>query len=229
MTDPYAGLSGKDLTLFHAMRSMPDGHALKPGLERDVNGKKGKFLFATPYLAKTLMFAFDWHAGEAILGGAVEGSPDQYIIICEKEKTLAKKIYLRVYSFNGEGFEKTLYGSAYIPRACEGKIRDTREFFTEKEVPLSRMTVAYEITDIETLMRKGLQIFSTSETKKELIEEGFVGEKYHALSAHAWLAELQASEGFIWENAHRGINPNKILEQDFTQVHQSGKPVKPSP
>jgi hypothetical protein len=168
---------------------------------------KAIVFFATPYLSKTLMFAFDWYAREAILGGAIEGSTDQFIIICEREKTLAKVRCLYIYSFSGGGFGfgKTLTGSAYLKNTA-----DTREFYAIQSIPAGKLQLCAEISDINELMAKGLQIFSTHKTYDQLMAEDFLGEFYLQTPAKEWLRHL-LQNGFVWENKNRQINPNAVL------------------
>ncbi|MBI1216265.1 MAG: hypothetical protein GC185_10680 [Alphaproteobacteria bacterium] len=215
---PFAGIDVSELTLFHGMRTPLEGDALLPVNERDINGKKAKYLFATPYVAKSLMFAFDWRKEEAIVGGPVRGSADQFIIVCERERTMKKDIDLYLYSFNGggHGFEKTTSGQAYL-KGKSDKNYDTREFATEKAVPASALGEPRRIRSLDEVMQGGLQIFSTARSRQELLAEGFLDQKYMDMPPAQWLFKL-LGDGFVWENDARGVNPNPLLKKSFEKL-----------
>lgn len=196
----------KPAFLYHGMRNTTQGNQLELGHEREINGVVGRYLFATPYLSKVMMFAFDWHAGEAILGGAVEGTDDQYIVICERSKTLQKPISLFIYELPSDNFKKCLSGSPYV-----GKPADTREYYSHMSVPLSQTRIAFHISSIDELMRHGLQIFSTEKSMQELKQQGFMNLTSRTTSE---MSIIQYYHDFqmTWENRERKVNVNHVLD-----------------
>lgn len=213
--DPFKDVTdAESLTLYHvSRRGAFEGEFLRPdmGKEREINGIRAKWLYATPYISKTLIFAFDW-TSEAIIGGSVAGTDQQFITICERSKTMRKDVSFKVYAFDGRGhgFQKTLSGEAYIRSRYE-KL-DTREFVTQQLIPISALRLAHEVNSINDAMKLGLQIFSTEKTKQELMNEDFLGERYYLTPLMQWYASLPA-RGFTWENGARNVNAHPVVRK----------------
>lgn len=213
--DPFKNaVDAENLTLYHvSRRGAFEGDFLRPdmGKEREINGVTAKWLYASPYISKTLIFAFDWQ-NEAIIGGSVAGTDQQFITVCERSRTMQKPVSLKVYSFagKGHGFQKTLAGEAYIRSKYE-KL-DTREFVTQQPIPLSALTLAHEVNSIEDAMRLGLQIFSTERAKQELLDEDFLGESYYKTPLMEWYAGLP-ERGFVWENGAQNVNAHPVIQE----------------
>lgn len=189
--------------LYHCMNREPQGDALQPTCEREVNGRVDKFLFASPYISKTMAFSFDYHdKGEIIMNGGIEGTRDEFAIICDRDNTLSRPRHIQLFAFSGEGFEPLSEGA--------------RQSVSTKPVPFKEADCLFVSQDVEDTMRYGLQIFSTDKTLDQLFEDGFI-DKFHEGDASLAdrLYHLVRSEGFHWENQDRGINPNPELLARF--------------
>lgn len=198
--------------LYHCMNREPEGDALMPTCEREVNGRTERFLFATPYLSKSLAFAFDYHDGkEIICNGGIDGTDHEFAIICDRDHTLSVPRTITVFAFPDTGFED-------IPSA--------RQCVSTKPVPFTEAKPVLEFDNIDGLMHHGLQIFSTSKTLDQLLDEDFFSQKKSNVSNEAWLCNLVCREGFVWENLDRNINPTpKLLDQyNLTTAAQGAKP-----
>ncbi len=194
-------------TLYHCLYRAPEGEMLNPTCVRKVNGREERFLFAASYFAKALAFAFSYHSdkGEIICNGGIDGSPDEFAIICNRGETLNMPRHIRVFSFSSNNFEQAWNAAS-------------RQYVSIRPVDFQNTQLVFETQNVEDLMRKGLQIFSTDKTFEELMAENFhetVG--LPANSNNEWLRNLVRDEGFLWENQQRGVNPNQILLVLFEQ------------
>jgi hypothetical protein len=193
-----AGRARQGLTLYHCLYKDPKGDALTPGATVfDVNGRPGRYLFAATHLSKALAFAFSYHHGEAAANGGLDESPDEYVLICGRSETLAKPRHIRVFAFDGAGFEM-----AHGP--------DSRQYVSENPVPFRDTALVLETTDVADLMRNGLQIFGTEKSAQQLEADGFL-DRFDAPSHRAYLQKIVREEGFVWENRLRGIRPDPVL------------------
>jgi hypothetical protein len=93
--------------LYHCLYRTPEGEALLPTCEREVNGLTAKFLFAATHLSKALAFSFSYHGPnpEIIMNGGIGDSPDEFAIVCGGQEVLNRPRHIRVYGFPDEGFE----------------------------------------------------------------------------------------------------------------------------
>jgi hypothetical protein len=190
-------------TLYHCVNREPEGDALQPTCLRNVNGRTEKYLFATPYLSKALAFAFDYHNGEIICNGSVDGTPDEFAIVCNRSETLNAPRHIRVFSFSGKNFEQ-----AYDA--------ESHQCVSTHPVPFKDTKTVLETQNIDDLMRGGLQIFSTEKQCDELLAEDFFGRAGQPAATNIeWLRNLVKDEGFVWENKERGVNPNQALTDFF--------------
>lgn len=199
-------------TLYHCMNREPVGDALMPTCEREANGRTERFLFATPYMSKALAFAFDYHEGkEIICNGGIDGTDDEFAIICDRNRTLNAPRVIRLYAFDDPGFED-------IPKA--------RQCVYDHPVPLIETRLVLESDNVEDLMLRGLQIFSTPQTLDALCEQNFLEKMHDCPDNESWLVDLVAKEGFVWENLNRDVSPTaKILERlDRQCVFQASRP-----
>lgn len=205
--DLISGTSPVERTLYHCLYKESEGDALNPTCLRDVNGRKENFLFAASYFTKALAFAFSYHSekGEIICNAGVDGSPDEFAIICNRLETLNTPRHIRVCSFSSSHFEKAWASSS-------------RQYVLNQPVSFKEAQLVFETQNIDDLMRRGLQIFSTNKTREELIAENFLENRGSSASSNnEWLRKLGHDEGFIWENHERNINPNSLLTKLFIE------------
>lgn len=203
--DLIAESSPPERTLYHCLYREPEGKTLNPTCVREVNGQEESFLFAASYFTKALAFAFSYHSdkGEIICNGGIDGSPDEFAIICNRDETLNAPRHIRVFSFSSRDFEQ-----AWGP--------ESRQYVSTQPLAFAETQCVFEAGNIEDLMRQGLQIFSTDKTLEKLMAQNFHETAgLPAQSNNEWLRNLVRDEGFIWENRDRGINPTPQLMKLF--------------
>ena len=199
-------------TLYHCLYREPEGEALKATCEREVNGHTGTFLFAATHLTKALAFAFSYHDDEIMCNGGLSGSTDEFVVVCNRSKTLNAPRHTRVLAFSAEGFEHV------------GRIEhDSRQMVSPKDMPFENTTLVFEAKGIEELMKQGLQIFSTDKTTDELFAENFFDSDRPTMTQSQWLHSLTQRPDFTWENKARGINPNAQLLNKFAELDAAGR------
>lgn len=189
------------------------GDNLMVTCEREVNGRNAKFLYATPYLTKALAFSFDYYGTEIICNGNIGDTPDEMAIICDRDHTMNIPRPIKVYAFSSEGFENIGQGS--------------RQYVSEKPVAFKDTKVVFETNDVNEIMKRGLQVFSTTKTIDELWAEKFLDNFHDEPTQERMLFNLVAKKGFIWENRNRNLNPTPELVSAFKTFEASGhKPPK---
>jgi len=172
-----------------------------------VNGRTDKFLFATSYISKAMAFCFDYHdKGEIICNGGIEGTRDEFAIICDRDNTLSRDRHIQLFAFSGEGFESLSEGA--------------RQSVSTKRIPFAQAECLFISNDVEDTMRYGLQIFSTDKTLDQLWDEEFLENRSCAgeFTQAGWLHHLVRNEGFRWENQERNLNPNQRLLETFSDL-----------
>jgi hypothetical protein len=193
--------------LYHCVNREPVGDALEPTCEREVNGRTDKFLFATSYISKAMAFSFDYHDdGEIICNGSIDGTRDEFAIICDRANTLSRPRHIQLFAFSGEGFESLSEGA--------------RQSVSTKRMPFAEAECLFISNDVEDTMRYGLQIFATDKTLDQLLDEGFL-ENWRGdgkFTQIDWLHHLVRNEGFHWENQERNLNPNQKLLDSFSNL-----------
>ena len=192
-------------TLFHCLYNEPQGKELRTTCKREVNGHTASFLFAATHLSKALAFAFSYHDNEVLMNGDIEGTEDEFIIIGGGQKTLDKPRNITVLSFPSDGFEN-----------MEG----ARQCVSEKPMPFEKTQTVLKTTDINDLMRNGLQIFLLPDdlNKGSLDEINSIMESQH-LSLGSGLQALMDQKNMRWINQERNINVNSDLLADIKK-HQ---------
>ncbi|HEY8189872.1 MAG TPA: hypothetical protein VIF12_04255, partial [Micavibrio sp.] len=168
---------------------------------RTEGGREEKFLYATPYLAKALAFAFSYHDLEILCNGGIDGSAGEFAVVTGGEKTLQAPRHIRVFAFSDDGFEQT----------C-----DERQFVSTRPVPFSKTKLVLETTDISEFMRHGLQIFLLEQPGCDLVQNDFMDRFYGAHSE--MLLRLMKKDNARWINQERGINPSVLLANDFRRL-----------
>ncbi len=186
--------------LYHCVNRPVTDDSLRPTCLREVNGRKDTFLFAATHLSKALAFAFDYHneSPGIICNGAIDGTPDEFAIICNRDKTLNELPYIKVYAFPADGFEYADPGT------------ESRQSVSTQAMPLAKAKVVLETSNVEDLMRHGLQIFSTDKTFDQLGGQKFF-DSGNAVTNEDWLGQLLKTGNFHWENHERGLNPTPEL------------------
>jgi hypothetical protein len=204
--------------LYHCINRPITGDALLPTCRRTVNGREDDFLFAATHLSKALAFAFDYHGADGIVcNGAVSGTPDEFVIICNRDKTLNELPPIKVYAFPSQGFAPAWPGT------------DSRQSVSTQAMPLASAKLVLETGSVDDLMRHGLQIFSTDKTFEELGGNRFFESSAAAASNEDWIARLYKSGGFHWENNERGINPTPKLRAMLMPQAAQPTVLKPGP
>jgi hypothetical protein len=204
---------GEPEVLYHCMNREAVGDNLMATCEREVNGRTDKFLFATPYMTKALAFSFDYYGTEIICNGNVGDTPHEFAIICDRDETLAKPRPIRVYSFSPDGFENVGEGS--------------RQYVSSRPVYFKDTKIVFETNDVNEIMKRGLQVFSTPKTIDQLLAENFHEQFSRAATLEESLYDL-TRQGYVWENRARNLNPTPELAQAFGSLQQS-KPSGPKP
>lgn len=167
-----------------------------------MNGRTAKYLFAATHLSKALAFAFDYYGGEIFSNGGLENSTEEYAIICNRSKTFGTPRRIQILSFLSEGFEEAWPGT------------DSRQAVSTESLPVGKTCVVLETSDVNDLMRHGLQLFSTDKTVEQLFEEDIEAYFAKAGGPRQGLAGLVETKGFYWENRIRNINPDaELLEK----------------
>lgn len=208
--DLLANAKPPERTLYHCLYQKPEGPALKATCEREVNGRSNKFLFAASHLTKSLAFSFSYHAspeeGEIICNGSIDETPDEFAVICRRSITLNAPRHIRIFAFSSEGFESAWKGG--------------RQYVSPVDMPFEKTKLVFETSNVQDIMRKGLQIFSTEKTVEDLWNLGFMDHKF--LGNKPWLHDAIRNKGFVWENEAQNINPNQYLAGKFKEYdHRS--------
>jgi len=203
--DLLAGCQPAERTLYHCLYKTPEGHSIQPTCLRDENGRQDRFLYATPYLSKALAFSFSYHNGKDIcMNGPIEGTPQEFAIVCRREETLTAPRPAHVYGFSSDGFEA-------IPGA--------RQYISTAPVPFNRATLLFETNDINDVMSNGVQIFSVNETPAEFFKPRGLNDHYGSgLSNEEMLFRLVRDGHAKWENRERGIGVCQELLDAFEQM-----------
>ena len=200
---------GAGLTLYHCLYREPEGDALRVTCEREVNGRTEKFLFAATHLTKALAFAFSYHDDEIMCNGGIDGTTEEFAVVCNRSKTMNAPRHTRVLAFSGEGFEPV------------GRVdQDSRQMVSTKDMPFKNTTLVFETDNVQDIMRQGLQIFATDKTPDELFAEDFFGGRGAEMSQREWLHSLTKRSDFTWENKAQGINPSVSLLESFKKYDQ---------
>ncbi len=181
--------------LYHCLYKNPEGDALVPTCRREVNGREDVFLFATSHLSKASAFAFSYHDAEVIVNGPIQGTEEEFIVICGGEKTLHKDRHIKIYEFSSAGFEE---------------IKGTRQWVSTEPVPFDKTKTALETTDYKDLMAQGLQIFLMEEGAEELVAENFE-KRYEHQSNESMLSDLLIKNRARWINREENIAVSNVL------------------
>lgn len=205
--DFVSGAPVPERTLYHCLYKDPEGDALLPLSERTENGRTDKFLYATHNFAKALAYAFSYHNRQDIGGnGQIDGTPDEFALVCTRDKTMAEPRNVRVYAFSSKGFEPS-----------NGCPSIARQWVSTKPVPFADAQLSYRTTDVFDLMRKGLQIFSIAQGPDEFYASG-LADKYWNMGGPEKMLPAMVRDGVaVWENRDRphpegkSLYPNKKI------------------
>lgn len=202
-------------TLYHCLYQTPQGDALEP---RNMfnSGQGEKLLFATHYMTKALAFAFSYHSSlEGVCNGGIEGTPDEYIIVCNRDDTMRAPRPARVYAFSSYNFEP--FGDA----------RKSQQWVSRAPVKFSDARLCFEGTAPRHLMQQGLQIFSYAGSAAALCgidDKGGLLQAYwdKARSNVDVLARMTGDGLLRWENRARGLYRNAALDEAVPKASKKG-------
>ena len=185
-------------TLYHALYKDPQGDALLPLSERAVNGRTDKFLYATHSFSKAMAYAFSYHNRQDIGGnGQIDGTPDEFAIVCTRDKTMNEPRNLRIYSFSSKNFEPV-----------DGCPSIARQWVSTQPQPFREATLSYQTDDVHELMRRGLQIISVAMGPDEFYASGLADKYWNTPGpAENMLAAMIRDGVGKWENKER-THPN---------------------
>ncbi|MBU0800176.1 MAG: hypothetical protein KKA05_04150, partial [Alphaproteobacteria bacterium] len=178
-------------TLYHCLYKQPEGDALLPLSERHENGRTDKFLYATHSLSKALAYTFAYHGqGEIACNGSLQGTPDEFAVICDRDKTMNAARHIRVFSFSSNGFEPA------------GDASTTRQWVSTKKMPFADTTLCFETRDLNEVMRNGLQIFSYAGSIDDLYgPNGLLNGYSQKASSNVDFLVRMVKDGVLrWEN-----------------------------
>jgi 8-oxo-dGTP pyrophosphatase MutT (NUDIX family) len=199
------GTKPAERTLYHAMYKPAEGDALQPLSLRTEFGRENHYIYATPYLSKALVFAFNYHNGkEIIMNTALDGTPDEIAIVINRDETMAAPRPVKIYAFSDKGFDP---------------IPDARQSVSTRAVPLEKTSLAFETNNVRDVMLNGVQIFSLKESMQQLEEEGFYDKYFARKSTVEALHQLLKEGRVCWENLGEGAGgPNPVLSDAFEKL-----------
>ena len=169
----------------------------------DKNNKGGTpLVFASRYLSKALSFAL---RDEKILNTGIAGTEAEMVLVCDRDRTMARKLDATVYSFSDKGFVDLDPGA--------------RQSVSLSPVPFAQTKVVAKIDTMQDLMRAGLQVFSFAENfkqhggyeaaNKDMTENGWNFDQY--------LGNMIKQGRVVWENHARGISPHPVLQERLAE------------
>jgi 8-oxo-dGTP pyrophosphatase MutT (NUDIX family) len=201
------GCPPAERTLYHCLYKAPEGEALEPTCRRNENGREDCYLFATPYLSKALAFSFSYHNGKDIcMNGPLEGTPEEFAIICNRSETMAAPRPARVYAFSSEGFEP-------IPGA--------RQYVSTNSVSFNRTILSFETNHVHDVMMNGVQVFSVEETPEQFFRSGGLNDRYSSgVSNEEMLYRLMRDGHAQWENWKQNVGASPKLLDRFRQMER---------
>jgi len=212
---------------YHCIPVTPRGEGIFPSanygaaIPEEVCGKLGivpgaqtPLVFAATHLTKALAFGLIGGDGEKMFNAAVQGSDNELVVICEREKTMARDREITVYAFPEKGFE-------VLPHMERQAVSPHMVRFDETQVVLKAQNA-------EDLMRAGLQIFSFRESFVDLGHDRDAEQLCKAEDLPRNLADLVKSGKLVWENHSRNVNPDPILAAQMgVQLVPAASPAKP--
>jgi len=135
--------------------------------------------------------------------GGIDGTDEEFALVCGGQATLDKDRHIRIYSFSSEGFEQ-------IPGA--------RQSVSTVPVEFKDTEIVLETTNIKDLMRNGLQIFLIDETVDELDAQLFL-DRYNSMKG-GLLYNLVKEGRIRWINEEMNVNPSAQLKSEFSSLSQ---------
>jgi len=201
------GCPPAERTLYHCLYGPPKGEALQPTCLRNENGREGYYLFATPYLSKAMAFSFSYHNGKDIcMNGPLEGTPEEFAIICNRVETMAATRPALVYAFSSEDFEP---------------IRGARQYISTKSIPFNQTILAFQTNNVRDVMLKGVQIFSVEETPEEFFKPGGLNDRYGSGRSNEEMLYSLVRDGHgRWENRQQDVGASQKLIGSFEKMER---------
>jgi 8-oxo-dGTP pyrophosphatase MutT (NUDIX family) len=224
--DLVTGAPHAERTLYHALYKDPQGDALLPLSDRTVNGRRDNFLFATHHFSKAMAYAFSYHNRQDIGGnGQIDGTPDEFAIVCTRDKTMNEPRNLRIYSFSSNGFEP-----------MDGCPSIARQWVSTSAVKFKDTELCYETTDVHELMRRGLQIISVAMGPDEFYSSGLADKYWNTPGPSENMLAAMIRDGVgKWENKERthpngvsSLRPNEKIQAALDAL-TGRKPAGPGP
>jgi len=184
--------------------TIPHDICNKLGIEPDT---QTPLVFAATHLTKALAFGLIGGDGEKLFNAAIEGTNDELVVICDREKVLNRMRDITVYSFASDAFE-------VLPHM-------ERQAVSPQAVPFDQAAVELQAKSAADLMRAGLQIFSFKENFAAVYDSQQDRLLKAAKSLPQALGTLLKKGDIVWENQAQGIHPNSVL------AAQMGVELKP--
>lgn len=184
--------------LYHCIPGTPLGNAIEPRSNREANGKRATYLFATPVLSKSLAFAFSYYTPEIIRNNGIDGTDQEIALVLGGKNVMEAPRPITVYAFSSDGFSPL------------GNADETRQYVSEKPVPFDRTAVTFRADNAISLLSQGLQVFCfrhNADHYQSLYGDDFAQVLTDNLSHFYKTGEL------VWENKARHINPLPAAER----------------
>lgn len=202
--------SKKPEKLYHCIPVAPRGTAIMPSanygatIPQDVCHKLGiepgaqtPLVFAATHLTKALAFGLIGGDGEKLFNAAIEGTDDELVVICDREKAMSRVRDITVYGFASDRFE-------VLPHM-------ERQAVSPQAVSFDQATIELQAKSAADLMRAGLQIFSFKESFAVVYDSPQDKLLKTAKSLPQALGALIEKGDIVWENHARGIHPSSVL------------------
>lgn len=217
------GTPHPERTLYHALYKTPQGNALLPLSDRVENGKRSLYLYATHSFSKAMAYAFSYHSGEICANGLIQGTPDEFAIVCRR--MLDDKRLTRIFNFSSRGFAPV----GGCPSVAQ-------QWVSEKPQPFAQAALCYQTGDIHELMRRGLQIISVDMTAPEFTQAGLAAKYLGMPGANENMLAALIRDGIgRWENrerthpnGHSSLRPNRKIQAALDALNAAG-PREPGP
>lgn len=177
------------MKLFHTVPRALEGDYLEARTEVDRNGFKGTFLFATTNLMLSLCYAMQ--NGTKLYSNTMEDG-SVYVVVPRKTVQDERVISAITYSMHDDTFQH---------------FRDN-QYVTEYGMHRSELKMECEITSLNDLLEKGVQIFSTAPGYDDIPYEVYANPE---IDIDLFTRDLFTSGKLVSLNEERGINPHPFF------------------
>ncbi len=168
---------------------------------------KVPLVFASPHINKAMAFALQGGLGEKIMNCTIAGTDQELVIACDRATMLARVRDITIYEIPARGFADLPYAE--------------RQCVAPHAIPFKETRVAFKASNVQDLMRAGLQIISFTDAAKE---NGDYSCLLSAMQArgnkdiYPVVADMIRAGKMIWENQAANLNPDPHLAQKLGLV-----------